>query len=373
VPEHELVAADVLRRRLATQRLVDPPPGTATDVVRLLACVQSQECGHAFWSLGMRTGGLSHADVQSEFDEGRFVRTHVLRPTWHFVAAEDLRWILAVTSPRVQQINRFRYRQLDLDQHDLDRGSTLILAALAGGRRLTRRELGTELEQGGLAIDGQRLAYLVMNAELEALICSGPMRGAQHTYAATAERLPPSPVPSADAALGELARRFFSGHGPADVKDFSRWSSLTAADAATALELAADRLERVVVGDQLLWAEPSMSVASRTDPDDRRDPEDWPDRALLVPLYDELTLSYPRLGFPLADQHPHPPGTDLFVGSVIHGGLNLGTWRRTVRGRTVEIETTLAPGAGQRARAAVADEVRRLASFLGKELVAIAR
>jgi hypothetical protein len=347
---------DVLLRRLSVQRLLADPLSTAVDVVRLLTCVQSQEYAHAFWSLGMRSSGLGFSDVRREFDEGRFVRTHVLRPTWHFLAAEDLCWVLALTSPRVQQINASRYRQLDLDRRQLDQGSELITAALAGGRELTRPELGVALEAGGIPVDGQRLAYLVMNAELEALICSGRMRGAQHTYALVSERVVPTRPRSREEALGELAWRFFAGHGPASVKDLTRWSSLTTADARAGVELVTERLACVEVSGQQLWFDPDADP----EPLDTRG-----SRALLVPLYDELTLSYPQLRFPVAAGHPHPPDTDLFVGSVLYDATNVGTWRRTVQGRKVVVETSLAGEVGSEGRTAVDAAATRMAHFIG--------
>jgi hypothetical protein len=172
---------EVLRRRLATQRLHGNRLPTAADVVRMLGGVQSQEYGHALWSLGMRTSGLTAAHVQAEFDRGAFLRTHILRPTWHFVAPEDIRWILELTSPRVQRLNETIYRQEGLDPAILERGAALIVEELRGGRYRTRTELAQALAARGLVSQRLGLAYIVMNAELEGVICSGPMRGAQQT------------------------------------------------------------------------------------------------------------------------------------------------------------------------------------------------
>src|SRR4029453_2313206 len=168
---------DVLRRRLATQRLHEAGLPSAADVVRLLGCAQSQEYAHALWSLGMRTTGLRAAEVQAEFDRGDFLRTHILRPTWHFVAAEDIRWILEVTASRVQKLNQAIYRQQGLDPATLDHGGAVIAEELRGGRYRTRAELGQALADRGLRSQGIGLAYIVMNAELQGVICSGPMRG----------------------------------------------------------------------------------------------------------------------------------------------------------------------------------------------------
>jgi hypothetical protein len=306
----------------------------------------------------MRTRDLSYADVKAEFDSGGFLRTHILRPTWHFVAPEDIRWILGVTKPRVQQINQSRYRQLGLDQDQLDRGCALMAAALGGANHLTRRELGGILEQGGISREGQRLAHLVMNAELEGVICSGPMRGAQHTYALLEEWVAARPSLSDDAALAGLTRRFFEGHGPATLQEFTRWSSLKTVDAQAGLELVGTDLEKIEVAGHAHWFSPAFD-----------DLQMGPPRTLLLPLYDEATLSYPTINFPTAKGHPHPPGMDLFIGSVIVDEVNVGTWRRTVQGKQVVIETDLAPGLTRGQRASVDDAVLRLAEFLDKQLV----
>jgi hypothetical protein len=367
----------VLRRRLATQRLQAAGLPSAADVVRLLGCVQSQEYAHALWSLGMRTSGLNVADVQAEFDSGDFLRTHILRPTWHFVAAEDIRWILEVTAPRVQKLNQTIYRRERLDPATLDRGLALIVEELKGGRHRTRAELGQALAEQGLASQRLRLAYIVMNAELEGVICSGPMRGAQQTYALLDERAPRSAASAnalrASANRGggfqarcasssrkgdaaELARRFFLGHGPASIQDLARWSSLTISQCRDALEAIRDQLHCVYVDGVELWCDPSApQVAPSAE-------------ALLLPLYDELTLSYPLINFPQANGHPHAPGEDLFVGSVIIAETNVGTWRRTVQGRKMIMEIALAPGVVARSRLLVEAAASRLASFVGKEL-----
>jgi hypothetical protein len=391
----EMTRQDVLQRRMATQRLHDGALASGADVVRLLGCVQSQEYAHAVWSLGMRTGRLGAAEVQTEFNRGDFLRTHILRPTWHFVAAEDIRWILEVTAPRVQRINQTIYRQHGLDPATLDRGVAVIAAELTGGRFRTRAELGKALADQRLPDQGIRLAYIVMNAELERVICSGPTRGAQQTYALLDERAPysgdadalrasanrapthgeggsggvlssasdddgggfqarcASSAKKGDAA--ELARRFFMGHGPASLQDLARWSSLTLSQCRDALDAVKDRLDSATVDGVELWFDPDAPPA-----------EEFPG-ALLVPLYDELTLSYPVINFPQAGGHPHTPGEDLFVGCVIMAEMNVGTWRRTVKGRKLIVEIALAPGV-QRSHSLVEAAANKLATFMEKEL-----
>jgi hypothetical protein len=349
----------VLRHRLATQRLHGVTLPSAADVVRLLGCVQSQEYAHALWSLGMRSSAPTVADVQAEFDSGEFLRTHILRPTWHFVAAEDIRWILKVTAPRVQQLNQTIYRQAGLDPDTRDRGITVIVDELGGGRYRTRAELGRALAERGVASQGLVgrglwLAYSVMHAELEGVICSGPTRGTQQTYALLDERAPRSAGVVGDSA--ELARRFFMGHGPASIQDLARWSSLTIGQCRDAVAATKDQLDNVSVEGVELWFDPEPP------------PVEPSSDALLLPLYDEVTLSYPLINFPQADGHPHRPGEDLFVGCVIIAETNVGTWRRTVQGRRMIMEITLAPGVVAGSAALVEAAAGKLAAFAGKQL-----
>jgi hypothetical protein len=344
-------ASEVLHARLATQRLLGNRLAGPTEVVTALTAVQSQEFAHALWSLRLRAAAGTEAAFRAAFGRGDFLRTHVLRPTWHLVAAEDISWLLAVTAPRVQRLNGTMYRQQGLDQAALDRAAATITDALAGGVVLTRAELGDLLGTSGV-----RLAYQVMNAELEGLIASGPMRGAQHTYALLADRVRVGRRRSGD--LAELAYRFYAGHGPASEPDLARWATLTRRQAAEATEAAAGRLAGIEVNGERLWLTP----------DTLQPPADPGYGALLLPLYDELTLSYPRLNFPEAEGHPHPAGEDRYAGCVVVGDRNVGLWRRTVQGDTVVVEVTLAPGLSTAQHGAVRTAAAGLAEFLDKRL-----
>ncbi len=208
-------ATDVLNRRLSTQRVAGTPFDRPEDVVHWLVGVQSQDYPGARWSVGQRTRDCRDADVARAFDEGRILRTHVLRPTWHFVTPADIRILLQLTAPRVEALNAFIYRQQGLDTETLTRGEHVIAGALEGGNQLTRPELAAILGQEGIPATGVRLAYIVMHAELDALICSGAMRGKQHTYALLDERAPDARVVPHEKALAEITFRFFTGHGPA--------------------------------------------------------------------------------------------------------------------------------------------------------------
>ena len=187
---------EVAHRRLHNQHLSGPPLPDPAAVVRHLGASQAQEYAMAKWSLGQRSAGADDVAVQAALDAGTILRTHVLRPTWHFVAPEDVRWMLALTGPRVRQMSRYYERQSGIDDDLVDRATALLADALRGGNHLTRPQLQEALAQGGIEASGIRLAYLIMAAELAAVVVSGVLRGKQRTYALLDERVP------ADAAAG---------------------------------------------------------------------------------------------------------------------------------------------------------------------------
>ena len=187
-------------------------------------------------------------DVEQAFNDGQILRTHVLRPTWHFVAPEDIRWLLALSAPRIHAANAYYYRQAGLDAKTFAKSCAMIHRALEGGKTLTRAELAVHLKRAKVPADGLKLAYLMMHAELEGVICSGPRRGKQFTYALLDERVPATKPKTRDEALAELARRYFASHGPATVRDFAWWSGLTVKDAQQAIDSVRPRLESSTIG-----------------------------------------------------------------------------------------------------------------------------
>lgn len=223
--------ATIARWRMRNQLLRDGAAGSAAAVLERFAASQGQDLLPASWALAQRAGGLTEPQVRSECDAGAVLRTHLLRPTWHFVGAADLRWLLTATAPRVHRLNTPIYRRWGLAGEALGVVRAVMERELAGGRHRTRTELGAALAGTGLPLAGQGLAYAVMWAELEGVVCSGVQRGRQQTYALVDERAPAPEGRSREEALTELARRYFAAHGPATVRDLAGWASLTLAEA----------------------------------------------------------------------------------------------------------------------------------------------
>jgi winged helix DNA-binding protein len=231
--------SDVLRQRLHNQKLSSSEIENPADVVRWLGAVQAQDYGAAKWALALRMRNATHAQIEDAFNQGQLLRTHLLRPTWHFVAPEDIRWLLELTAPQVNRRSGSGYRMFELDDAVFKRSNRILTNALRGGKHLTRATLKAALNKSGVAADdGVRLAHIMLRAELDGIVCSGPRIGKQFTYALLEDRVRQAKPLSRDEALAKLTRRYFRSHGPATLQDFVWWSGLTTADARRGMEMA---------------------------------------------------------------------------------------------------------------------------------------
>ncbi len=311
--------ADITQRRLASQFLTTRGPKSAAEVVRALGAVQAQDYAGAKWALGLRTRGATDADIEREIDDGRILRTHVLRPTWHFVAPEDIRWMLTLTAPRVNQAMAYHGRSLELTPSVCNRSNDAIAKALGDGKHLTRAELSVCLERAGVKpASGQRLGHLMMNAELDAVVCSGARRGKQFTYALLDERVPRSSALDRDEALLELTRRYFSARGPATIRDFSWWSGLTMADAKRGVQIAERDLETASFNGHEMWLVPRSRPQSRHS-------------AHLLPNYDEYFIGYKdrsAVGERVGHTDPVTGGDAGITHVAFIDGQLVGQWKR---------------------------------------------
>jgi hypothetical protein len=353
---------EIVARRLRAQRLTGAPCATPEEAVGLLVAVQAQDYGPAKWSLGARVAGATDEQVERALSAGAILRTHVLRPTWHFVLPADIRWLLTATAPRVRARDARRYAQLGLDGETLRRSAGALVAALRGGNRLTRAEVAGVLSAAGVGVEGQRLPYLLMAAELDALICSGPRRGRQHTYMLLEERAPGARDLPRDEALAELARRFFTGHGPATVKDFAAWATLTLAEARAAVEASGPTLKAKDWGGLRLWAAAEGPGSVGGHPAAPRRPS-----VRLVQGYDEIVMGYsetkPLLARPGSAWEPAtPPVFRLVV--LLDGGV-AGYWRPRPKRDRVIVEVAPMEAFSGAAAAALHEEAARYGAFLG--------
>ena len=375
-----LTASDIAGLRLRNL-LLSGPAAAAEDVVRRLGAVQAQDYGPAKWSVGQRTTTCTDADLDRAVAAGTILRTHLLRPTWHFVLPEDVRWLLELTAPRIRRLTAARNRQLGLDDALLATCGRLIAEAVQDGRHRTRRELDDTLKGAGIVVgDGVRLSHILVRAELDALVCSGAPKGKQQTYALLDERAPQRPPLSRDEALAELTRRYFAGHGPATAGDFQAWSTLTAADVKRGIAAVSSQLAHEVVDGLTFWFaardEAARDEAARHSAARggaaRGGPAAPPARPSpivhLLQAFDELVMGYSesRYMLDLAGAAPAlPPSRVVFNHVVLLDGQLAGRWMRTVQRGAVVVEAALDRPFDDAQSHALAAAAREYGAFLG--------
>ena len=347
----------ILAARLHNQWLARPSATRAADVVANLGAVQAQDFIGAKWAIGLRAKGLDDAAVEAAFDRGDILRTHVMRPTWHFVTPADIRWLLSLTAPRVHQASKFYYKQHGLDPKTLSRAHRAIVSALEGGRFLSRTELAAALAKRGIDANGPKLGLLTIHAELEQVMCSGPVRGKQLTYALFDERAPRAKARTPRDPGAELAMRYFTSHGPATLRDYVWWSGLTVAQAKKGIEHAALEPREI---DGLTYWSPTWGAAARLPP-----------ATFLLPNYDEYLIAYKDRNL-ILPPGPAPrggiAGLNAFEHPLIVDGVLAGHWTRRVSGRTTRVELVIKTALGATQRRAVTAAAARLKAFSGVEL-----
>lgn len=322
----------LLQLRLSNQQLAGTSFIRPAEIVSWLGAMQSQEYAMAKWAIALRLPACTNQQIEEAFNTGEILRTHVLRPTWHFVAPADIRWMLMLTAPRVHAFNAYYYRQRGFDDKTFKRCHKILIKALQGGQHLTRRELQHALAKSKVKSEGEYLSTIMMHAELEGIICSGPRKGKQFTYALIDERVPPVKAISRENALQKLFRQYFVSRGPAMLQDFCWWSGLTVKDAKDAREILGDELRREVVNDKEYFLMASQQVEKLS-----------PDKAhgsFLMPDYDEYGIAYKDRSV-LIDKYDGSSRTEnpVYNRMIVVDGRIVGSWKPEAGKRGVEITT----------------------------------
>lgn len=326
-----MTTADILRLRLYNEQLVHPQFKTAAEVVKHLGAVQSQDYAGAKWALAQRLENTSEASLDEAYDNGEILRTHALRPTWHFVHPDDILWILSLNAPGYKRIAKYYYSQLGLTEKLMKQSQEIIHNALHGGKALTRTELGEFLLKANIPGTGQALGHVMGEAEIDGVVCSGPRRGKQFTYMLISERAPHAKQLNKQESLAELTKRYFTSHGPAQMKDFAWWTGLPVADVKEGLELNKSSLMKEIIDGKEYWFSDKVHYG-----------KEMPKAAYLLPNYDEYAIAYKdREAFydPAHGEISSSRGNLIFGHMIFIEGKIVGMWRRTLLKKHVEIET----------------------------------
>lgn len=333
---------ELLASRLYAQLLSGPHDGVKTPahVVQSMCAMQAQEYGMAKWAVGLRLWQSTAADVEQAFQRGEILRTHILRPTWHFVHPNDIRWLVKLTAPHVHAKNKYMYKKTELDTSVLNKACTAIENALEIGTQ-TREELQTKLSVAGIEAEGHRLAYIMMYAELEGLIASGARRGKQFTYTLMDRAAPGCPDYTRAEMLVMLARRYFISRAPATVRDFAYWSGLSMKDALFGTQELGEHfyIDKYAQTEYIF----SKGSAQKNTPD--ASDENF---AFLMPDYDEYGMSYKDRTW-LMTAPDEVANASVYSHWLIVNGAIAGTWSPPVGGGAPDIrqfDQTAQNGAG---------------------------
>jgi hypothetical protein len=327
--------------------------------VASLGAMQAQDYLGTLWAIGLRLPAATEADIERAIADRTIIRTWPLRTTLHFVAAADVHWLLALLGPRLISTANLRFEQYGLNTTVLRRVRNVLVKALAGAQQLTRDEVYTVLERAKVSVEGQRGYHILWRMAVDRVICFGARRGKQPTFTLLEEWVPRAHKLDQEAALAELARRYFRGHGPATLQDFAWWSGLKMSDAKVGLALVSSGLQSLTVNDKVYWMNPETPSPGKT-----------ASIAYLLPGFDEYLLGYRDRSAsldPANAQKLQPGSNGMFSSTIVVNGKVVGTWKRLLTKKAVRISTGLFRSLTTGETRAVEEATGRYCEFLGLE------
>jgi len=317
------------KMRLASQQVAIHGMKTPQQLVEWMGAMQAQDYNMAKWAVGLRLNNCTEENVEAALDKGSILRTHILRPTWHFVSSKDIYWMLALTAPRLLSSLKSRHKQLGLTEKIFVKSNNLIEKVLAKEKCLTRDELVNRLQSASIDTAQEKKLHLFFRAELEGIICSGPKSGKELTYALLQERVKQPRKIEREEALAKLALKYFSSHGPATVQDFAWWSGLSLTDAKHGVEMQQSKLISEKIDADTYWLLPSLNLSTTKK-----------DSAYLLPAFDEFMISY-KSRHAVIDMESHSKAVSsngIFWPIIVVNGLVTGKWKRIAQKEGVKIE-----------------------------------
>ncbi len=341
--------------RLANQQLIQTRLKTPKEIVSWMGAMQAQDYNMAKWAIGTRLPNSTNKQIEAALCKGDIIRTHILRPTWHFVAKEDIHWIMRLTGPRVKQILTTYDKYLEMDKKVVSKSHPIIQKALEGGAHLTKEEIGEVLDGAGVKLaDGRVLGHILFHAEIESMICSGAIKNKKQTYRLLDELVAPPKKFDKDKALEKLARRFFTSHAPATLQDFTWWSGLTGTDAKKALEMIKTDFICEEIDGYTYWFN-----------NDFKKFEIDKNIAHLLPAFDEYVVSYKDRKdiFEHGNYSKVISTNGIFKPTVMVNGQVVGMWKRTVKSKKTTAELELFRTLDKAAKGALAEEVAKFEQY----------
>lgn len=352
-----MTASEIIHARLLNQQIAETRFSRPEEIVTHLVAMQAQEYAMAKWAIGLRLSNIFDDDIEKAFNDGRILRTHIMRPTWHFVSPADIRWMISLTAPRVNAVNAFMYRKCELTSKIFGQCNDIIVANLEGNKHFTRNALKVELEKKIVTGDGVRLSCIMMQAELEGIICSGPRDGKQFTYALMDERVLKTSTLTKEESLTILAERYFKSRAPSQIEDFVMWSGLTVKDAKAGIAMLPKDFIKEEINGKTYIKHPLSLASGRLQ------------NTFLMPDYDEYAMSYKDRSAIYSLPPKILENTKLNIPynrMIVVEGQIAGSWKRTIKGKEIDVELDLFKKLNKKQEKAVQIAVKNFCSFAGK-------
>lgn len=352
--------SEISNMRLASQGIEPAAHKKVKDIVSWMGAIQAQDFAMAKWAIGTRLKGSTNDEIEAAFNNGEIVRTHLMRPTWHIVSSDDIHWLLELTATRIRSSLQTRHRELGLSKDLLSKSNDIIENVISEKGHSTREELSRKFNEANISTDENRLSHILFNAELDRVVCSGPLKGNKQTYALLCERVPKTKMLSRDEALAELAKRYFNSHGPATLKDFVWWSGLSVTEARKALDFVKTEFVSEIVNSEILWFANSPTKSRRNK-----------SSVHLLPAYDEFLISYTDRSASISKVvNPKAISNNgVFHPVIVENGQVIGIWKRSIKKDTVLIEAEIFNSLNQGEMQEIEDAAIKFEHFLNKKAI----
>lgn len=322
----------ILFHRLNSHSLVNTDITTPSSLVSWMGAIQSQDFNMGKWGIGVRLKGINDQQIEDSLNKGEIIRTHILRPTWHFVSAEDIYWMLELTAPKIKKALLSYNKELELSPELQAKTNSLIFEHLDKEPDLTRQEIGLIIEKAGIPVCNRRLNHIMFRAELEGIVCNGRIKNKKQTYCLLHKRVTKTTSLHKEESLERLARKYFQSHSPATLQDFVWWSGLNIRDAKEGMESIRQDFYTETIDNQEYW----FDNASPSDSIDQ-------DIIHLLPAFDEYFVSYKERKHILDSKYQKKVivSNGVFRPMIIKNGEIIGTWKRVVKKNAILAEPEL--------------------------------
>ena len=354
-----MTSMEISNARLISQKIAAPEFKTVKEIVSFMCAIQAQDYSMAKWAIGARLSNVTQKAVESSIDKGEIIRLHVLRPTWHLISADDVYWMLQLSVPKIKSSVKSRHNELGLTESVISKTTDILQKTLSNGLSLTREELANEFHKVKINTEANRLSHILFRAEMDGIVCSGPIKNNKQTYSLLYERVTHKKELSKDESLGELASRYFISRCPATLEDFIWWSNLSVTDARKAIDIVKSDFFSETIDGVKYWfpnSYPGYHTKNTS--------------VHLLPAFDEFLISYKDRSSSLSLINNKKTVTDngIFHPPVVVNGQVAGVWKRTIEKNKVIVETILFQENDKKTRNMIEKRARIFGKFLNKEI-----